>query len=77
MPKPTACTAPVDIKYTNNVDNTLQSHDSGNVQPRKYPVPGVHLGGGGGICPLLNPMCLPLEFALHTPTLHGAPPLKF
>ena len=31
-------------------------------------------GGGGGICPLLNLMCPPLEFALYTPTLHGAPP---
>ena len=30
-------------------------------------------GGRGGICPLLNPVP-PLEFVLHTPTLHGAPP---
>ena len=33
----------------------------------------VSFRGGGGHFPLLNPMCPPLEFALHTPTLHGAP----
>ena len=26
------------------------------------------------ICPLLNPMCPPLEFVLHPPTIHAPPP---
>ena len=39
-----------------------------------------HLGGWWGILHLLNPMCPPLEFVLHTPTLRTwcpRPPLEF
>ena len=55
-----------------------EEEDTGKPKAKKPTMRSVfavfHLGGVGGICPLLNPMCPPLEFALHTPTLHGAPP---